>query len=72
VDELRAGGLHEERSCHVRHAAVAEEGCVSVRGLAFASAISSFTVFTGTDGCTDTRCGTDPASVTGAKSLTGS
>src|SRR6266581_1753038 len=45
------------------------EGKLSLPGRALAYAISSETELTGTDGCTATKCGTEAASVIGAKSL---
>src|SRR5262245_26962376 len=45
------------------------EGKLSLPGCAWAYAINSFTDFTGNDGCTTTKCGTEAVSVTGAKSL---
>ena len=44
----------------------------SCPGRALASAISSFGVFAGTDGCSDSTSGLKPISITGAMSLTGS
>ena len=43
-----------------------------VPGLDLASAISSFTLLAGTDGCTTTSCGPLATLVTAMKSLTGS
>ena len=45
---------------------------VSLPGFALASAISSVTVFAGTDGCTTSTRGATCVRLTGAKSFTGS
>ena len=49
-----------------------DEGVVSWPGCAFAKAINSLMLRTGTEGCTETKCGTEPANVTGVKSRYGS
>src|SRR5512143_2560908 len=48
------------------------EGKLSAPGFDFASAIRSFTVFTGDDGCTTRMLGVTATRLTGAKSFTGS
>src|SRR5206468_3346073 len=69
VNQVHPRHALEDLAREVRRAAVPRRRKLSLPGRALAYAISSETELTGTDGCTTTKCGTEAASVIGAKSL---
>ena len=69
VQRADAGQVLEHLAREVRHAAVAGGGERELARIRLQGAIISFSEFTGSEGCTVTRCGTEAAIATGAKSL---